>query len=192
MSDFINTIDVLGEQTVEDLYLSGELTEFEELRLKTVRREDCLSVIPTLTKAALPLLHGSPTEQGFFSDDTLLESVSLPILANCYYGIFRGATALKQVRLPGVVKMGGNSFSGCTSLVALILPNKHVVCALGEASEFADTPIANGTGYIYVPRHLYDEYVSGTNWSAFAGQIRILQDYTVDGTIDGELDESKI
>ena len=192
MSDFINTIDILGEQTVEDLYLSGELTEFEELRIDNVRRENFLSIIPSLTKAVLPLVDGDYVQQSFFKNDTLLESVSMPALGTCYYNIFENATALKQVRLPSVLRMGGLAFKGCASLVALILPNKHEVCILGDTSNFDGSPIANGAGYIYVPRHLIDQYKAATNWSVYAAQFRALQDYTVDGTIDGELDESKI
>ena len=52
--------------------------------------------------------------------------------------------------------------------------------------------IANGKGYIYVPRAMVDTLKSATNWSTYATQIRALEDYTVDGTITGELDESKI
>jgi hypothetical protein len=31
-----------------------------------------------------------------------------------------------------------------------------------------------------------------TNWTTFSAQFRALEDYTVDGTTTGELDESKI
>jgi hypothetical protein len=47
-------------------------------------------------------------------------------------------------------------------------------------------------GYIYVPRALVDTYKVATNWVTYADQFRALEDYTVDGTITGELDESKI
>ena len=47
-------------------------------------------------------------------------------------------------------------------------------------------------GYIYVPRALVDTYKTATYWSANASQFRPLEDYTVDGTIYGALDESKI
>lgn len=47
-------------------------------------------------------------------------------------------------------------------------------------------------GYIYVPRSMVDTLKSATNWSTYADQIRALEDYTVDGTTTGELDESKI
>jgi hypothetical protein len=46
--------------------------------------------------------------------------------------------------------------------------------------------------FIYVPRSMCDTLKSATNWSTYASQIRALEDYTIDGTVDGELDESKI
>ena len=46
--------------------------------------------------------------------------------------------------------------------------------------------------YIYVPRSMVDTLKSATNWSTYADQIRALEDYTIDGTTTGELDESKV
>jgi hypothetical protein len=42
---------------------------------------------------------------------------------------------------------------------------------------FASTPIASGTGYIYVPAALVDSYKGATNWSTYAAQIRAIEDY---------------
>jgi hypothetical protein len=47
-------------------------------------------------------------------------------------------------------------------------------------------------GYIYVPSPLVEGYKAATNWSAFASQFRVLEDYTVDGTTMGALDPNKI
>jgi hypothetical protein len=46
--------------------------------------------------------------------------------------------------------------------------------------------------YIYVPRDMVDTLKSATNWSTYADQIRALEDYTIDGTTTGDLDESKV
>jgi surface protein len=46
--------------------------------------------------------------------------------------------------------------------------------------------------YIYVPKNMCDTLKSATNWSTYADQIRALEDYTIDGTTTGDLDESKI
>lgn len=53
-------------------------------------------------------------------------------------------------------------------------------------------PTGAKDGYIYVPSALIEDYKTATNWSTLASQFRALEDYTVDGTTTGELDESKI
>ena len=46
--------------------------------------------------------------------------------------------------------------------------------------------------YIYVPSALIDSYKAATNWTTFSTQFRALENYTLDGTINGLLDPSKI
>lgn len=53
-------------------------------------------------------------------------------------------------------------------------------------------PNGDKDGYFYVPRDMVDTLKSATNWSKYADQIRALEDYTIDGTTTGELDESKV
>jgi hypothetical protein len=117
----------------------------------------------------------------------------------------------ERLILPSVVKTNGQSLCWCGNLKII---DFHQVCTIGEApwqckklvalilrgdgistlsnGDFNNTPIASGTGYIYVPRARVDSYKSATRWSTWASQFRALEDYTVDGTIMGELDESKI
>lgn len=83
------------------------------------------------------------------------------------------------------------AFEGCAALTALILRNNQIV-SLAATSAFRSTPIASGTGYIYAPSALIDSYKAATNWSTHADQFRALEDYTVDGTTTGDLDETKI
>ena len=87
--------------------------------------------------------------------------------------------------------IGGGAFQECVNLKELIL-RSETQAELSSTNAFTLTPIASGTGYIYVPKSLVDSYKSATNWSVYANQFRALEDYTVDGTITGELDESKI
>jgi hypothetical protein len=65
------------------------------------------------------------------------------------------------------------------------------MCVLYYTNSFDGSPIANGTGYIYVPGALHNSYLADTKWSTYANQFRRLEDYTVDGTINGELDTSR-
>ena len=58
---------------------------------------------------------------------------------------------------------------------------------------FEGTVIYQGTGgYILVPRAMVDTLKSATNWSTYADRIFALEDYTIDGTTTGEIDESKL
>lgn len=41
---------------------------------------------------------------------------------------------------------------------------------------FTGTKIASGTGYVYVPDELVEEYKVATNWSTFANQIKPLSE----------------
>lgn len=100
-------------------------------------------------------------------------------------------SSLKTVDLPSANSLGSNTFYASHQLQTLILRNANEVCA-GTLALSQNTPIAQGTGYIYVPRALIEDYKVAENWSTYASQFRALEDYTVDGTTTGELDESKI
>lgn len=103
---------------------------------------------------------------------------------------FGGCTKLKYVNLPNANEIKEEAFVECEALKTFILSSENI-CIL-RSRVFDSTPIKSGTGYIYVPRALLDSYKTATNWSTYANQFRALEDYTVDGTVTGELDESKI
>ena len=96
-----------------------------------------------------------------------------------------------------------NMFFKCYSLKAVIIRKFGINYVLNSNSligchHFTGTveapynPTGAKDGYIYVPRNMVDTLKSATNWSTYADQIRALEDYTVDGTTTGELDESKV
>ena len=69
-------------------------------------------------------------------------------------------------------------FYGCQSLNTLILRRSDDICYMNSPTQvFNGTPIASGTGYIYVPAALVDKYKAATNWSVYADQIRAIEDY---------------
>ena len=103
---------------------------------------------------------------------------------------FNACSSLKRFDLPVVTSLSTRSLS-YTNLNILIMRIEQLVI-LGNSNALTSTPIASGTGYIYVPKSLVDSYKTATNWSVYADQFRTLEDYTIDGTITGELDESKI
>ena len=85
---------------------------------------------------------------------------------------------------------GKSVFDRCKALKAVVLRSELGVCTASS-----DPLISNQSGgvcYIYVPSALIEQYKVATNWTVYASQFRVLEDYTVDGTITGALDESKI
>ena len=110
---------------------------------------------------------------------------------------FRNCKSLTLVDTPNVTTIVGdnweaNAFQTCSALKCLILRNEETICTLSHTKALNGSKIASGTGYIYVPSALVDSYKAATNWSTYANQFRALEDYTVDGTVTGELDETKI
>ena len=113
------------------------------------------------------------------------------------YGL-AGCMKLTSVVLPAVHTTDGNSINGCSNLIKADFSNlqnirystfysnkklvtliirTQVVAKLENTSAFKDTPIASGTGYVYVPSALVNSYKSATNWSTYADQIRAIEDY---------------
>ena len=117
---------------------------------------------------------------GAFSSCGSLQSVNIPLVTTLASGntenVFLACSALTTLDLPSVTTIGGYAFRGCSKLSAVIL-RSETVCTLKVSYSFMETPIASGTGYIYVPAALVDSYKVATNWSAFADQIRAIEDY---------------
>ena len=104
---------------------------------------------------------------------------------------FYSCSVLTTANFPVATSIGDSAFDSCSVLKSLLLRGNNV-CTLSNANAFNSTPIASGTGYIYVPSALVEQYKAASKWSTYAAQFRALEDYTVDGTITGELDPSKV
>ena len=59
----------------------------------------------------------------------------------------------------------------CSKLEKLII-NRQDVFKMTDTSMIEFNPIANGTGYVYVPDNMVETYKSATNWSVYADQIK--------------------
>ena len=87
--------------------------------------------------------------------------------------MFANCQKLRKVNFP---KLGGTTISArtfytCSRLEKLILGGDELN-PLENVNAFTGTPIANGTGYVYVPDNLVDTYKIATNWATFANQIK--------------------
>lgn len=106
-----------------------------------------------------------------------LTTVDFQAATNIGPSAFSQCTGLTTVDFPVATSIGNNTFRSCTGLTALILRSTEQACTLSHTNSFIDTPIATGTGYIYVPAALVDSYKAATNWTTYADQIRAIEDY---------------
>lgn len=103
-----------------------------------------------------------------------LASVNFPSVTSVGLGAFWQCTALTKAEFSSAVAFANNAFYGCTALTALILRSTDQLCTI-SGTPFASSAIASGTGYIYVPSALVDQYKA--SWTAYAGQVRAIEDY---------------
>lgn len=138
--------------------------------------------------------------QSAFAGCKSLKHINLPLVKILYSGTFSGCSSLEEVFFPSVTTLYGYVFSdcrnlkkadfdkvftffkeyaflACPSLEALILRFESHPVNLSNKNNFENTPIENGTGYIYVPKALIEDYKVATNWIAFAEQFRAIEDY---------------
>lgn len=101
-----------------------------------------------------------------------LHTVHLPSLISISTNMFAYSSLLKRLDFPSVESIDTGAFSGCARLVTLILRKADTVCTLKNVNAFTNTPIAKGTGYIYVPDNLVEQYKTANNWSTYASQIK--------------------
>lgn len=105
-----------------------------------------------------------------------LTSIILPKAVLQESNVFQGCSALQKADFYVTTTIPSYTFYGCSALVTLII-RTPTLCSLAATSAFTSTPIAKGTGYVYVPSDLVDHYKSATNWSTYANQIRAIEDY---------------
>lgn len=131
-----------------------------------------------------------------FHNCTSLVNIHLPKIATLSGYDFQNCRKVKVFDFPLLESIGVASFYGCSGMKALVI-RSNSVCALKNTGAFTNSSIVGGTGYIYVPAALLSDtdetkdYRRATNWSTYATQFRALEDYTVDGTITGEIDPEK-
>lgn len=104
-----------------------------------------------------------------------LKNVDLASCEKLNGDVFRNCNSLAKLHFPSIKSIGANCFIGASSLATLVL-NADAVCTLENTNAFTNTPIGKGTGYIYVPDNLVEQYKTAPNWSTYASQIRPLSE----------------
>lgn len=125
-----------------------------------------------------------------FKKCTSLSRIVLPKVSELPNNAFEDCSNLEYVDIPIVTSIGSYALRNCTILKALILRSNEIV--YHGSNCLYNSGIVKKVGYIYVPKALIEDYKVAQNWSSYSTQFRALEDYTVDGTITGELDSTKI
>jgi hypothetical protein len=159
---FVNTFDVIDDEQIIASILEKTITEYADNVVTKLRT-------------------------GVFAGCNKLVRVVLPSVTYVSEYALQYCTSLKTADFGSLTGMNYSVFYNSTALERLFLRNEETLCTIANTSVFYKTPIANGTGYIYVPKALIEDYKSATNWSTFAEQFRALEDYTTDGTTTGDV-----
>ena len=122
----------------------------------------------SLTSADFPV--ATSIDSYAFQSCSALTTVSLPAVTSIGNSVFQYCSALTSADFPVVTSIGSYAFRYCSALTSLTL-SKNQVATLGSTSALQSTPIASGTGYIYVPDDLVDQYKAATNWATYANRI---------------------
>lgn len=187
MSEFINTTSVIGDDAVCDGIIEKTITEIKDDRVDVVAGEifyDCKALLnaefPNATKIAYKAFYGC----------TALKGISIPNVKALEHNAFCYASSVEILDLPKCEKIDESALYGMSSLEAIILRNTAGACVIDSWSTLAGHAADR---CIFVPRTFDDgsdgveAYKAATNWSVYAEWIGAIEDYTVDGTLTGEL-----
>lgn len=141
MTDFVNTIDLLGDEVTGNALVRRTITEFTDNVLKTIG-------------------HSA------FAYCSALTSVDLPSVTSIGAMAFNTCSSLTIVKLSDVTSIGANAFAWCSALTTIIARSATVI-PLSSTSVLTQTPFASGKsgGTVYVPQALIESYQTATNWS---------------------------
>lgn len=107
-----------------------------------------------------------------------MTSVNFPVATAIPQNGLYNCINLEKADFGVASKINQSAFAYCDSLKALILRRTSSICTLSVATNaFTGTPIAEGTGYVYVPAALIETYKTATNWVNYASQFRAIEDY---------------
>lgn len=195
MADFINTIDVLGDDVVMDSIIQRTITEFKDDVITHVG-SNAFYECTALETVDLPNVTVIGSES-FFRCSSLtsinipratflgsrcigatgIKSICIPSVKDLTSQQFRDATLLEKIDAPVLERLSGSSVWYMTKAKTLILRNTAMVCELtGDVDMYNDCNI-------YVPKTMADgsdgvaAYKAATNWSTLADYIYAIEDY---------------
>ena len=171
--NLINTVKI-GETAIEDGLLTGAITGmYQNDRITSIG--GCRLRATQITGLSCAKVTSVGSEG--LRDCSQLTTINLPkceTLAGYSIGI---CPKLTTADFGSLKSIAAYSFYNDTLLTAVFIRSDSL-CSLANVNAFTGTPIASGTGYIYVPDALLNTYKTATNWSTYANQIRTIGSYS--------------
>lgn len=184
----VNDADGILDGTFSGVYASDKLTSLKERAFGAMKNVTGVSLPNCTTFDGESTFNGASSLESVYLPNlttmangrytftrTKLTEVDLPSLTTVsdFTGTFYTATLIKKINLPKLsgITIGSSAFNGAQKLTTLVLGGSELN-PLDNTNAFNNTPIASGTGYVYVPDALVDSYKSATNWVTFADQIK--------------------
>ena len=177
MVDAINAIQTGENEIVQ--FIENKITNFSNEELTAISdfglagKDNIQSLyIPNVVSVGGYAFDGCDAiTEIHFEKHITFKSEKLPYMA------LRGAkNAVKIEFNDGFTILMSYVFYNMTNLKAVIIRGDNV-SQLSNGYTFNGSAIAKGTGYIYVPAVLVDQYKAATNWVTIADQIRAIEDY---------------
>lgn len=151
-----------------DALINRSITEINNDRVTTVGA-GAFNYCSSLTTVNLPSV--TNIEKSAFVSCTNLTTINLPVVTKIGISTFAGCAHLTTADFPLLGRIGAAAFLSSGMLTTLVL-RRNRIAALDHTDAFTNTPIAWGTGYIYVPDNQVDNYKIATNWVTYANQIK--------------------
>lgn len=135
---------------------------------------------PNLALESLPDNLTSIGEHAFYNCKKMtIKSIPSKVTIIDEYVFQKCESITEMTCLGGITTISSTAFRDCSKLSKFVLPNITSIPTLAHTNAFSGTPIASGTGHIYVPDTLVDSFKSASNWSTFAEQIKGLSELEV-------------
>lgn len=164
--------------------LTDKLTAIADGFRSSRGTSDPLSLDEMAVLAAEPMSSGGDGDLDAILDKSIVDITSETDKIG-EYALYK-SDKLSTVDLTSATTIDAHAFDNCSNITVLVL-RSETLCWLNDISAFSNTPIESGYGLILVPSALLETYQKNVFWSTYVTAIRAIEDFTVDGTVSGEL-----
>lgn len=114
---------------------------------------------------------------GAFYNCSSIQIKEIPVgITQLADNVFRNCTNIRELTCLGNIILMNSACVRNTKLSKFVLPNITSVPTLSNVDAFYNTPINDGSGYIYVPDTLVEDFKVASNWSTYASKIKGLSE----------------